>query len=71
MNRPIVFGLLILLGACSQKPTTDDLKMKIHTILSQQTGEFAVAFKDLQTGNLVLINEHTERRPQFPSWSTG
>jgi beta-lactamase class A len=59
MNRLIVFGLLFLLGACSRKPTTDDLTLKIQALLSQQKGEFAVAFKDLQTGEQVLINEHT------------
>jgi len=60
MKGILVFSLLLLLGSCSPKPTTDDLKARIETILQQQKGEFALAFKDLASGEEVLINEHLQ-----------
>ncbi|WP_231583516.1 serine hydrolase [Rufibacter radiotolerans] len=37
----------------------NSLKEQITTELSKQKGTFAVAFKDLKTGEELLINEHT------------
>jgi beta-lactamase class A len=59
IKRSLVFCLILLLGSCSSKPTIDELKRQIQTTLDQQKGEFAVAFKDLGTGEELLINEHT------------
>lgn len=58
MKRSLVLSLLILLGACSSKPTLEELKHQIQATLGEQKGEFAVAFKDLDTGDQLLINEH-------------
>ncbi len=43
----------------AQKPTLDDTKIKIENKLKTIEGEFAVAFKDLQTGKTLFINEKT------------
>ncbi|MFL9484229.1 serine hydrolase [Chitinophagaceae bacterium LWZ2-11] len=51
--------------AQSQMPI-DSLKQKLIVELSQQKGNFAVAFKDLQTGKIILINE----RENFHAAST-
>ena len=58
MKRSLVFCLAILLGACSTKQSVDGLKQQIEAILKEQKGEFAVAFKELATGDSILINEH-------------
>ena len=43
----------------SQKtPGMEDLKKQISDTLAMQKGVFAVAFKDLSTGNRLFINEH-------------
>src|SRR5687767_1873924 len=59
IKRSLVFFLILLLGSCSSKPTIDELKSQIQATLSQHKGEFAVSFKDLDTGDELLINEHT------------
>lgn len=41
----------------AQKPTPENLKMKIEEQLKNVEGVFAVAFKDLQTGKTLFINE--------------
>lgn len=60
---PIMKILLLLLGisitAFAQQKSTDELKKQIQERLSKVEGEFAVAFKDLQTGNTLYINEKT------------
>lgn len=53
-----VFLLLLLLIGCKTKPTLQDVKEEIVNTLNKQTGVFAVAFKDLTTGEEILINEH-------------
>ena len=50
----ILISLLVI--ACSQPTTIDTLKTQIETELGKQTGVFAVAFKDIQSGELLLIN---------------
>jgi len=52
------FLLLLLLIGCKTKPTLQDVKEEIVNTLNKQTGVFAVAFKDLTTGEEILINEH-------------
>ena len=55
--------LLLLLpvgGAFAQSATSiEALKQQIEKRLSQVEGEFAVAFKDLQSGQSLYINEKT------------
>lgn len=50
---------LFLICACSNRMTINKLKDQINTKLAEQPGEFAVAFKDLSTGDALLINEQT------------
>lgn len=44
-----------LLFSCQNK---DDLTKQLTSTLNQTKGNFALAFKDLQTGEEILINEH-------------
>ena len=48
---------LFLLCACSNRMTLNKLKDQISSKLAEQPGDFAVAFKDLSTGDSILINE--------------
>ncbi len=57
-----LYILLILLFSTSifaQKMSVENLKIAIETKLRTVEGEFAVAFKDLQTGKTLFINEKT------------
>jgi beta-lactamase class A len=50
---------LFLLCACSNRMTLNKLKDQISSKLAEQPGDFAVAFKDLTTGDSIFINEQT------------
>jgi beta-lactamase class A len=52
--------LMIVLVSFSCQPKKNDphLLRRIQETLAQQKGDFAVAFKDLTTGEELLINEH-------------
>lgn len=50
---------LFLLCACSNRMTLTKLKDQISSKLAEQPGDFAVAFKDLTTGDSIFINEQT------------
>lgn len=52
-----IFTLLIMTSACNNIDTPDQLKQEIAKALANQPGSFAVAFKDLTSGEEVLINE--------------
>lgn len=52
-----LFCSLLLLCACSNRMTLNKLKEQINSKLAEQPGNFAVAFKDLSTGETVQINE--------------
>jgi beta-lactamase class A len=52
-----LFCSLLLLFACSNRMTLHKLKDQINSKLAEQPGNFAVAFKDLSTGETLLINE--------------
>ncbi|GGD72082.1 serine hydrolase [Emticicia aquatilis] len=52
----LIFSVM-LLEISAQKPTIENLKSAIETKLKSVEGEFAVAFKDLQTGKTLFINE--------------
>jgi beta-lactamase class A len=51
-------GLISLILYGCQTKTLEELKSDIQKELSQNKGEFAIAFKDLQNGNEILINEN-------------
>jgi beta-lactamase class A len=51
-------ALLVLATACSSRPSTATLQLEVEKLLHTQDGEFALAFKDLATGQQILINEH-------------
>jgi len=48
----------MLLDISAQKPTLESTKSAIEVKLKTVEGEFAVAFKDLQTGKTLFINEN-------------
>ena len=50
---------LFLFCGCSNRMTLNKLKEQISSKLAEQPGDFAVAFKDLTTGETLLINEQT------------
>src|SRR5688572_24699368 len=61
MSRTPIYILMMLLPfcimACTSKPTLEELKNNIGDTLLRQSGTFAVAFRDLATGETLLINE--------------
>lgn len=48
---------IILMDISAQKPSLESTKTAIEAKLKNVEGEFAVAFKDLQTGKTLFINE--------------
>jgi beta-lactamase class A len=48
---------LFLITTCSNRMTLNKLQDHIKSKLAEQPGDFAVAFKDLTTGETILINE--------------
>lgn len=52
------FLLSLILFSCSTSSPQEAVEKQIETQLSTEEGIFAVAFKDLQTGEWVLINAH-------------
>ncbi len=61
MKKIICFSLLLnllLSGKAQTAGSMESLKQQIATVLGNQKGIFAVAFKNLQNGNELLINEH-------------
>ncbi|WP_028664595.1 serine hydrolase [Runella zeae] len=57
--KHLVYYLLLGMGfpCFAQKPTIDQLRTSIVSKLGQIEGDFAVAFKDLQTQQTLFINE--------------
>jgi beta-lactamase class A len=56
-----LIGFLVIsfsFTSCDKKQSPEELRKLITEEFSQQPGMFAVAFKDLTTGEEVLINEH-------------
>ncbi|TXI70099.1 MAG: serine hydrolase [Cyclobacteriaceae bacterium] len=49
---------VFILTGCTSKPDREETSRQIETILSKPKGSFAVAYKDLLTGEEILINEH-------------
>jgi beta-lactamase class A len=60
MKHGLLFYALILLTilSCKSKSDIDNLKKQIEEELKKNKGNFAVAFKDLTTGEELLVNEH-------------
>lgn len=56
LRLAITLFLLALL-ACNKLSSIESLKKQIETELASQEGVFAVAFKDLQTGDTLFIHE--------------
>ncbi|THU40862.1 serine hydrolase [Niastella caeni] len=59
-NYPKTFLLLcsvFMVCACSNRMTLNKLQDQISSRLAEQPGDFAVAFKDLTTGDTLLIND--------------
>jgi beta-lactamase class A len=54
-----IFTILIMTSACNNIDTPEQLKQEIATAIAKHSGSFAVAFKDLTSGDEVLINERT------------
>ena len=54
----LICSLFVVAAGNSQKPSLKKLKRNIEASFSQQDGVFAIAFKDLQTGKTLYINEH-------------
>lgn len=50
-------GIIWLFSSCSSKPRISQLKEDVLNTFSSTEGDFAVAFKDLTTGETLLINE--------------
>ena len=51
--------LILFMTLLSCQPSgNDELKKQIRSVLGKQKGIFAVAFKNLQTEDVLLINEH-------------
>lgn len=50
--------IIIAATACDKKQSPEELKKQVTKELSKQPGTFALAFKDLTTGEEILINEH-------------
>ena len=51
-------SVLYTLSSCQSRMTLTELQQAIQDTLSKQEGHFAVAFKNLHTGEQLLINEH-------------
>jgi beta-lactamase class A len=49
----------MVISSCSNQMTIEKLTTKIEKRLGEQQGDFAVAFKDLSTGEELLINDQT------------
>lgn len=52
-----LFGIIWLFSSCTPKPTLDKLKRDVINTLSESEGDFAIAFKDITTGETLFINE--------------
>lgn len=55
----LFLSIVIIFTACSNRMTLNKLTDQINQKLSEQKGDFAVAFKDLTTGEQILINDQT------------
>ena len=52
--------ILLFIFSCNQTKDYDSLEEKIVGLIDSEKGEFAVAYKNLNTGETILINENEE-----------
>lgn len=52
-----ILSIVVLLSSCSSRPSIDQLRKDVTNELSKQDGVFAIAYKNLITGEELLINE--------------
>lgn len=57
-TRIFLFILILSFAGCKKQSSIDSLRDDIQALFAKQDGVFAVAFKDLQTGEELLINAH-------------
>jgi beta-lactamase class A len=59
---PVLLALLLVACTSSKKPRNDmnQLRQRVSETLDMQEGTYAVAFKDLDTGEQLFINEHEQ-----------
>jgi beta-lactamase class A len=54
----IILIIIAVTLSCTKKQSAEELKHQVAEVLSKQPGTFAVAFKDLSSGDTIFINEH-------------
>ena len=52
--------ILLFIFSCNQTKDFDNLEERIVRLINSEKGEFAVAYKNLNTGETILINENEE-----------
>lgn len=52
--------ILLFIFSCNQTKDFDNLEERIVRLIDSEKGEFAVAYKNLNTGETILINENEE-----------
>ena len=59
-NIILLYGLILLLFSCNESVDYPSLQNNIEKIIKSEKGKFAVAFKNLEDGQVILINEMEE-----------
>ncbi|MFL3001087.1 MAG: serine hydrolase [Cytophagales bacterium] len=59
-NIILLYGLILLLFSCNNSVNYTSLKNNIEKIIKSEKGKFAIAFKNLEDGQVILINEMEE-----------
>ena len=59
-NIFLTLFILLFIFSCNQTKDYDSLEERIVGLLDSEKGEFAVAYKNLNTGETILINENEE-----------
>lgn len=54
----LLSSTLLLLGACATSPSIETVKTDITATMDSLNARYAVAFRNVQTGEELLINEH-------------
>ena len=59
-NIILLYGLILLLFSCNESVDYPSLQNNIEKIIKSEKGKFAIAFKNLEDGQVILINEMEE-----------
>ena len=59
-NIILLYGLILLLFSCNESVDYPSLQNNIEKIIKSEKGKFAIAFKNLEDGQAILINEMEE-----------